>query len=412
MLSCVLGAGVSRGAPSLRPRSIRTEVGGARRRRVADAVARQRLLPLLLQRPAALLVPRGSRSDAGRSPRSPGSRPGSGRRGRCSSCRSLLGYKRILADTYGFTPRARVDPALQRRRRAAAPRDRRAARLGLGARRPPARRRALSRRTLARSQCFAVLAARPWRRLDPRPTRTRWWLRRVLAVSFALLVVASILPVVYGTWRLTIGGVRLVSIARADKPVTLAIFAGLAWMARCPARRRRGAAPFAACLLRARRVRHVGVRARSRSGVLDHHALYQAPYGWLMRLPGFNGLRVPARFWMMTLVCLTALAALAINRLRGDAPGASSPRSPSSASRSTGGRTRSRCSPNRSTGRRPGRGRAPRPADDRRQRRARALSADARERAALQRLQRIRRAAPVRDARAAHRARSTGSSRR
>jgi hypothetical protein len=46
-------------------------------------------------------------------------------------------------------------------------------------------------------------------------------------------------------------------------------------------------------------------------------ALYQAPYGWLMRLPGFDGLRVPARFWMMSLACLSVLAALAINRLSG-----------------------------------------------------------------------------------------------
>src|SRR5205085_7442065 len=48
-----------------------------------------------------------------------------------------------------------------------------------------------------------------------------------------------------------------------------------------------------------------------------HRALYQAPYGWLMRLPGFDGLRVPARFWMMSLVCLSVLAALAIDRLGG-----------------------------------------------------------------------------------------------
>jgi hypothetical protein len=45
-----------------------------------------------------------------------------------------------------------------------------------------------------------------------------------------------------------------------------------------------------------------------------NRALYQAPYGWLMRLPGFDGLRVPARFWMMCLACLSVMAALAINR--------------------------------------------------------------------------------------------------
>ena len=36
-----------------------------------------------------------------------------------------------------------------------------------------------------------------------------------------------------------------------------------------------------------------------------------------MRLPGFDGLRVPARFWMMALVCLSAVAVLAVNRLEG-----------------------------------------------------------------------------------------------
>ena len=50
---------------------------------------------------------------------------------------------------------------------------------------------------------------------------------------------------------------------------------------------------------------------------MDRPALSQAPYGWLMRLPGFDGLRVPARFWMMALACLSVVAALAVNRLQG-----------------------------------------------------------------------------------------------
>jgi hypothetical protein len=36
-----------------------------------------------------------------------------------------------------------------------------------------------------------------------------------------------------------------------------------------------------------------------------------------MRLPGFDGLRVPARFWMMALACLSVVAALAVHRLDG-----------------------------------------------------------------------------------------------
>jgi hypothetical protein len=51
--------------------------------------------------------------------------------------------------------------------------------------------------------------------------------------------------------------------------------------------------------------------------LMTTRVLYQAPYGWLMRLPGFDGLRVPARFWMMTLVCLSATAAIGLDQLRG-----------------------------------------------------------------------------------------------
>jgi hypothetical protein len=43
--------------------------------------------------------------------------------------------------------------------------------------------------------------------------------------------------------------------------------------------------------------------------------LSHAPYGWLMSLPGFDGLRVPARFWTMSLVCLAMLAAYAVRHV-------------------------------------------------------------------------------------------------
>jgi hypothetical protein len=40
-------------------------------------------------------------------------------------------------------------------------------------------------------------------------------------------------------------------------------------------------------------------------------ALPQGPYAWLLLLPGVDGLRVPARFWMMTTLCLSVLAGFA-----------------------------------------------------------------------------------------------------
>src|SRR4029450_4360778 len=39
------------------------------------------------------------------------------------------------------------------------------------------------------------------------------------------------------------------------------------------------------------------------------------PYALLMGLPGFNGMRVPARLWMLSVLCLAVLAAVAVARI-------------------------------------------------------------------------------------------------
>ena len=229
---------------------------------------------------------------------------------------TLLGYKRILTDTYGFTRGLEVIQTFSADVASLLHATDELLLWGWvhAIRRPEGE--LFPGPTLAALAAFAVLAAAPWAGY-PETTRTRWWLRRIFAGAFVLLIVATILPIVYGTWRLTIGGVRLVSIARADKPLTLAMFAGLAWMATLPrvvdAARRRSPLAFYAFAAFAMWVFSLGPDPT----VLDHRALYQAPYGWLMRLPAFNGLRVPARFWMMTVLCLVVLAALAIDRLRG-----------------------------------------------------------------------------------------------
>ena len=172
--------------------------------------------------------------------------------------------------------------------------------------------------TIALLAFFAVMAARPFA-ATAEPTRTRWWLRRVFATLFAILMVATVLPAVYGTWRLQLYGFRIVSISRPDKPLTLACIAALGWMSTMPmmvaAARRRSSLPFYALAAFAMWVLALGPDPE----FFRHRFLYQAPYGWLMRLPGFDGLRVPARFWMMALVCLSVLAAMAVNRLGGGA---------------------------------------------------------------------------------------------
>ncbi len=172
--------------------------------------------------------------------------------------------------------------------------------------------------TLAALAVLAVVAARPLTTTTG-DSPLRRHLRRIFAVLFALLLAAAMLPVIYGTWRLTIGGVRLASIARADKPMTLAFIAAMGWMSTVPAivaaARRRSVLAFYALAAFAMWIFALGPDPE----FFRHRFLYQAPYGWLMRLPGFDGLRVPARFWMMCLLCLSALAAIAVNRLGGRA---------------------------------------------------------------------------------------------
>jgi hypothetical protein len=171
---------------------------------------------------------------------------------------------------------------------------------------------------LALLTLFAIVAARPFS-AGAAPTRIRRWLPYIFGVVLVLLIVASIMPIIYGKWRLTVAGIRLVSIARADKPITLAMFAFLAWLISLPAvagaARRRSPTLFYGLAAFAMWVFALGPDPT----FLGHRALYQAPYGWLMRLPGFDGLRVPARFWMMALACLSVLAAAAINRTSGRA---------------------------------------------------------------------------------------------
>jgi hypothetical protein len=169
--------------------------------------------------------------------------------------------------------------------------------------------------TIALLALFAVAAGHPFVTAAEEKWRRR--LRYLLGATVVLLAIATTLPIVYGTWRLTIGGARLISIARADKPLTLAIFAAIGWIATFPrvgaAVRRRAAMPFYAFAAFAMWVFALGPDPE----FFGRHAIYQAPYGWLMRLPGVDGLRVPARFWMMALVCLAAVAAFAIDRLGG-----------------------------------------------------------------------------------------------
>jgi hypothetical protein len=162
----------------------------------------------------------------------------------------------------------------------------------------------------------ALYHAHPFRVDRPEPRRILI-VRRVFAVLLGLLLVGTALPLVYGAWRLSIAGTTLVSIARADKPATIALLAALVVVGLLPrvrqAIRRRSVLAFYLFAAFAMWIFALGPDPT----VMGYRAFYRTMYSWLMELPGFDGLRVPARFWMMTLVCLSVVAALAVNRLGG-----------------------------------------------------------------------------------------------
>ncbi len=168
--------------------------------------------------------------------------------------------------------------------------------------------------TVAALAVFAALAAKPFMQVARGPS-ARQWLRRSLGLLAAILLVAGLLPFLVGRAVLTIGGIRLVSVGRADTPLLLAVIASIAWLATMPAIagafRRRSALLFYGFAALATWVLALGPDPQ----FFGRTGLRHAPYTWLMQLPGVDGLRVPARFWTMSLVCLTVLAAHAIRHV-------------------------------------------------------------------------------------------------
>ncbi|HSD30013.1 MAG TPA: hypothetical protein VLL75_22125 [Vicinamibacteria bacterium] len=117
-----------------------------------------------------------------------------------------------------------------------------------------------------------------------------------------------------GPWSLAAGGVRL-SVRALHKPMAVALYALVATVAASPAigrAWRRGSVPlFYGLATLACAILALGPTPRA-AGVLWWD---RAPYKLLLDLPGVSGLRVPARFAMLFVFCLTCAAALGLNRL-------------------------------------------------------------------------------------------------
>jgi len=121
--------------------------------------------------------------------------------------------------------------------------------------------------------------------------------------------------VFFGPWKLDILGLRLLSVGAPHKPLSVGLLALVIAGAMHPSVRtawlRRSAMTFYALAAAVMWLLSLGPAPT----FFDRPIIYKAPYAWLMLLPGVEGIRVPARFWMLAAMCLAIAAALAIRQI-------------------------------------------------------------------------------------------------
>jgi len=135
----------------------------------------------------------------------------------------------------------------------------------------------------------------------------------VLLAIFFFAIAAS--PSLFGSWKIDILGLRLLSVGTPHKPLSVGLLALVIAGAMHPsvrtAWRRRSTMTFYALAAAVMWLLSLGPAPT----LFDRPLIYKAPYAWLMLLPGVEGIRVPARFWMLAAMCLAIAAALAIRQI-------------------------------------------------------------------------------------------------
>ncbi len=149
-----------------------------------------------------------------------------------------------------------------------------------------------------------------------RPQVGSWMLiRRILVVLTVGTAVVSASAVVVGPWRLEPFGVRLLSVTNPIKPLTFSLVLALLLALTSPALRRayrtRSVIGFYAAAGFVMWLFSLGPAPT----LMGNPFMYRGPYTLLMYLPGFNSLRVPARFWMTVTLCLAVVGAMVFARL-------------------------------------------------------------------------------------------------
>ena len=134
---------------------------------------------------------------------------------------------------------------------------------------------------------------------------------RILLIAAVVFGVISATPTWFGAWKVEIGGIRLVSVGTPQKPLSVALALLAIALAMHPSIRAGWArrSPLAFYTIAAA---VMWLFCLGPAPTLMHAPLlYKAPYSWLMYLPGVDGVRVPARFWVLATMCLAIAGGLA-----------------------------------------------------------------------------------------------------
>jgi hypothetical protein len=162
-----------------------------------------------------------------------------------------------------------------------------------------------------------ILGALGWSAF--RPTGALQDARRRIAGTAAGVIAAVALALVLATlvagpWRITMAGITI-RMSSIDRALWIALISAAAWLWLSANGRHvvasRSPFVFYTAATVAMMLFSMGPEVRVGSTVV----VETAPYYWLMSLPGFSGLRVPARFWMLGALCLATAAGLGYARL-------------------------------------------------------------------------------------------------
>lgn len=162
--------------------------------------------------------------------------------------------------------------------------------------------------------CLLAFAVAKFR--GPQPEASLRWVRslRVLCatVSFSFFLLI-LLRFVLGPLRLDVFGLH-VSVNDLAKPFTFAMLflaaQGLLSPTVLAARARHSLLGFYLLAIVAMWVLTWGPFPN----FLEQRVFVHAPYNWLRVIPGFDGIRVPARFWILATLCLSAAGGLVLAR--------------------------------------------------------------------------------------------------